>query len=68
MCIYNIIEIKLYHCGDNGPSKSHWLSNQTCSARHGKPPFQVLVRIVRETPRTTEAIFIASSFLPKTES
>lgn len=53
--------------GENAHSKSHRRSNKTPSAMHGKPAFKVLVRIVQETPKITQAIIIAFGCLPELE-
>lgn len=39
-------------CADNAPSKTKTKSNKHTTVRYEKPTFQLLVRLVQETPRT----------------
>ena len=44
--VYVCVFITIWH--DNAHSKNHRLSNKIPNARHGKPPFELLVRGIYE--------------------
>lgn len=51
----------------NASLKNHRLSNKNPNASHRKSPFELLVRGLQETPKTTWVIVIALGFLPELE-
>lgn len=44
------------------------LSSENTNTRHGKPSFELLVRVVQDTPQTTYTAAVAIGCLPEVDS